>query len=149
MVCEFCSGKKKLFFETKRWSMFLSGDQTYLGRIALVLNRHANSISELTNEEWIELFEAVKRFEYASKKAFEATMLNWTCLMNNAYKEKPPTPHVHWHCMPRYDHPVKFGGEVFVDDAFGQHYKNDAVRKVSAEVKKAIESGLLKYLKKI
>ncbi len=148
MSCEYCSKDLKPFFLAKHWSMLLSSNQTYLGRIALVLNRHCESISELTSEEWDELHKVMKNYEQAAKKAFGATLLNWTCLMNNAYKEKPATPHVHWHCMPRYDHDVTFAGEVFNDEKFGRHYDNAANRKVSAEVKRAIENELLKYLKK-
>lgn len=147
MSCEFCSDKLTPFFTSTSWDMFLSDDQTCLGRIALVLNRHAESISALTTEEWKDLHAAMKKFEDASKKAFGATMLNWTCLMNAAYKEKPATPHVHWHGRPRYEHEVKFAGEVFVDKAFGRHYENNVARKVSPEVAKAIERELLKYLR--
>ena len=147
MSCEFCSDDLKPFFRTQHWSMLLSDNQAYLGRIVLALNRHAKSISELTTEEWNDLHAAMKKFEDASKKAFGATMLNWTCLMNNAYKEKPANPHMHWHARPRYDHEVNFAGEVFVDKEFGRHHNEAVNRKVSPEVAKAIESELLKYLR--
>lgn len=147
MVCEFCSDSLKPFFRTEHWSMLLSDNQAYLGRIVLVLNRHAESISELTGEEWNGIHVAMKNFEQASKKAFGATMLNWTCLMNSMYRQAQPSPHVHWHCRPRYEHEVKFAGEVFVDKEFGRHHDEAANRKVSPQVAKAIESELLKYLR--
>ncbi len=148
MPCNLCLNTERPFFLAERWSMFLLSDQTNLGRIALALNRHCESISELTSEEWNELHNVMKNYEQAAKKAFGATLLNWTCLMNDAYKEKPSTPHVHWHGRPRYDHDVKFAGEVFTDERFGRHYDNAENRKVSPEVAKAIEIELLKYLKK-
>ncbi|MDP3741903.1 MAG: HIT family protein [Candidatus Micrarchaeota archaeon] len=112
------------------------------------MNRHAGSIPELSQEEWADLFEIMKKFENAAKKAFGATSINWTCLMNHAYKLKPYNPHVHWHPRPRYAQPIEFSGETFTDEKFGRHYEAiDANRKLSDEFRKAIESELLKYLR--
>ncbi len=147
MVCDFCSKKKKPFFETKHWRVFLSGDQSYLGRIFIFLNRHAESISELTKEEWIDLLEMMKKFESAALKAFGARLFNWSCLMNNAFQEKNPKPHVHWHCRPRYDEQVEFAGLTFIDSEFGHHYIRERKREVSKEVVTAIQNELLRYLK--
>ena len=53
--CDWCnlSEEDKQFqvYESKSWSVFLSDEQDYIGRCILVLNRHCNSLSELTDDE--------------------------------------------------------------------------------------------------
>jgi len=65
-------------------------------------------------------------------------MFNWTCLMNGAYKNNPPDPHVHWHARPRYSKPVVFEGIEFEDKEFGHHYARHTDREVSTEIFKKI-----------
>ena len=130
--------KKDLIFETKHWRITLTSDQTYLGRSYMDLKGERGSLSELTQEEIIDFFEFVKKFESTLKRAFGAVMFNWTCLMNDAYKEKPYNPHVHFHVRPRYDKEVEFAGETFADPNFAEHYKRGVKREVSDEIRKQI-----------
>lgn len=130
--------KEDLVFDTKHWQVFLSPDQTYLGRGYVSLKREADSLSELTSEEMTDFLELIKKYESALKKAFGAVMFNWTSLMNNAYKEKPYSPHVHFHVRPRYDKEVEFAGETFTDPNFAEHYKRGIKREVSEEVRQRI-----------
>jgi diadenosine tetraphosphate (Ap4A) HIT family hydrolase len=92
----------------------------------------------------------LKKLEKALLKAFNATMFNWTCLMNNAYLEKPPKPHIHWHFRPRYEHPVNFGGMTFFDKEFGRHYKVDSERcgRVPNSIRKKIIERILDNITK-
>ena len=80
----------------------------------------------------------VKKLEAALKKSFDATMFNWSCLMNNAYQNDPPDPQVHWHFRPRYNHKVDFEGEIFEDKDFGHHYARNTDRKISEELSKKL-----------
>jgi len=130
--------KDNLIFETNFWSVFLADEQTYFGRIVVECKREVPSLSELTQNEILDFFEVVKKFENTMKEKFDATMFNWTCLMNNSYKTKPYTPRVHWHCRPRYDHPVFFNGEEFIDPDFANHYNRDLKREISKELEKEI-----------
>ena len=134
-------------YKSEYWQLTVSNEQSYLGRIFLFLNRHAESISDLTEAEWSDLLHVMKKFESAAKQSFGARLFNWTCLMNNAFQEKDSKPHVHWHCRPRYDHEVEFAGLTFSDQEFGHHYSRDRNKKVSSEVVVAIQKELLKYLK--
>lgn len=79
-------------------------------------------MADLTPEEWLDFAKLSKKIETSFKKAFGATMFNWACLMNNAYQEKNPKPHVHWHLWPRYSKPVVIQGIKFEDKEFGHHY---------------------------
>jgi len=126
------------FFETKYWRIVLSIDQRYLGRCVVVLKRRCSTLAELKKEEWLDFAELVKRLESTLKRAFGATMFNWTCLMNDAYQKSPPNPQVHWHFRPRYNHKVKFAGLTLEDPEFGHHYGRTRKHEVSDKVRKRI-----------
>lgn len=141
MECEYCKKSNKdtdFVYETKYWSVFLAPKQGYLGRCVIVLKRHCGDLAELDDEEWLDFKEVVKRLESALKKSFNATMFNWTCLMNNAYQNNPPNPHVHWHFRPRYNHKVEFEGITFEDPDFRYHYDRTRDQKISDEIKRKI-----------
>ena len=121
-------------FETKDWKVYLNPDQYYLGRCRVVVKRGVDRLSDLTNNEWLDFARLVKKFETGLKKAFMATMFNWTCLMNNAYQNNPPNPHVHWHVRPRYKKAVNFEGLKFEDKEFGNHYASGIDRKIPEKV---------------
>lgn len=136
-------------FESKCWQVFLAEEQTYLGYCVVVLKRRpCGDLAELTEEELLDFLKLVKTFEQALKAAFGATMFNWSCLMNNAYQEADPKPHVHWHARPRYNRKVELAGESFEDPNFGHHYVllKDLHKKVSEEVRQAIISKIQEHL---
>jgi diadenosine tetraphosphate (Ap4A) HIT family hydrolase len=79
----------EIIFETKYWTVKLFPDQAYLGRCVILLNRDCGNLSGLTKEEVLDFHEnIVKKLESTFKKVFDATMFNWTCLMNHAYKKE-------------------------------------------------------------
>lgn len=148
MKCKYCQkatarNSATTLYKTDNWCVTLHPAQGYLGRCIVATKRHVESLSDLSEEEWFDFFTLVKKLEPAFKAAFGAEMFNWTCMMNNAYKEKHPYPHVHWHFRPRYRHAVHVGGITFTDSEFGSHY--DRTRKtedVTDEVMYAIAKRL-------
>ena len=124
--CVWCNlseeDRKYQVFETASWSVFLSDEQDYIGRCILVLKRHCGSLSELTDDEWEELRKLICKVETCLKTVLGATLCNWSCLMNNFYKESEPDPHLHIHVRPRYDEPVIVNGHTYNDSEFGHHY---------------------------
>lgn len=121
-------------FETKYWEVYLNPDQYYLGRCVVSIKRDVGEMSLLTKEEWLDFGELVRKIETGFKKIFGATMFNWTCLMNDAYKEEKPHPEVHWHMRPRYSKPVEFASQTFEDKEFGSHYARGTELEVPPEV---------------
>src|SRR4051812_32724823 len=116
--CEICNAlppDHTTILEGKAWQIRLAYDQKYLGRALIMAYRHVGSVSELTEDEWAELHRLIKRYESAITELFGARLFNWACLMNNAFKEDQPQPHVHWHVRPRYSHAVESIGRSFVD----------------------------------
>ncbi len=138
---------ENLIFETEYWSIKLdSTDQTYLGRAVVVLKRNCGDLAELTDEELLDFKKVVIGFENAVRKSFNATMFNWTCLMNGAYQNNPPDPWVHWHVRPRYNHEVQFEGSVFEDTDFGHHYIRGTNRSVDDGMKDKIINAIKRNL---
>lgn len=62
--------------------------------------------------------------------------------MNDAYKNTPPDPQVHWHFRPRYDKPVVFEGVEFVDLNFAHHYDRENKRFLEEDFEQKIISDL-------
>lgn len=134
-------------FETNLWRVVLNQvDQTYLCRCVVVAKRLVGSMSDLTDEEWLDFAKVVKKLEAACRKAFGAALFNWGCLMNHAYRENPPQPQVHWHFRPRYAKSVQCGGETFIDTEFGSHYARGTERKVSPTLANKITEAIREQL---
>lgn len=148
--CDWCnlSEEDKQFqvCESKSWSVFLSDEQDYIGRCILVLKRHCNSMSELTDDEWEELRDLVCKVEECLKAVLGATLCNWSCLMNNFYKEAAPNPHLHIHVRPRYDKPVILNGCTYTDSEFGHHYALNKSGVIPAKDKEEVFIRLKEWL---
>lgn len=67
--CEWCNlseeDKKYLLSDTKYWTVYLADEQDYIGRCIIVLKRHCGSLPELKDDEWMELFLLIKKYENA------------------------------------------------------------------------------------
>ena len=141
MECESCErlkGNNNLICETNYWKISLNPEQRYVGRSVVALKRHCEDLSNLTKEELLDFHVVVKNIETTIKKAFNATLFNWGCLMNDTYQKENPTPHVHWHLRPRYKNPVLLEGILFEDKEFGYHYNREEKRFVPKEVQEKI-----------
>lgn len=134
----------KILFETEHWKVILMDEQSYLGRSVVVLKGSRGDLADLSEEELIDFLGVVRRYESLLRRVFGATMFNWACLMNNAYQDPDPKPHVHWHVRPRYKDPVHLAGEVFEDPNFGHHYLrgSEGDKIVSSELLQKISETL-------
>lgn len=139
------SKPSNFILETKYWEVYLNPDQYYLGRCVVAAKRDVGAMSDLTEKEWLDFSKLVKKMESGFKTAFGATMFNWTCLMNDAYKAEDPHPEVHWHFRPRYAKPVKFAGTKFEDKEFGHHYERKTEFPISAVIEKQIISKIKEF----
>jgi len=146
-ICGFIKSNNNPILETDYWVVLLADDQSYLGRCYITLKRHSGDLIELTKAEWNDLHKIIIKLELSVKKAFGATLFNWACLMNLAYQNNPPNPHIHWHFRPRYDHSVRFEGLTFKDPEFGNHYARGNERSliISKKVQQKIIDRIQKY----
>ena len=107
-------------YKGKNWDIIF-GDwcQEFVGYC--IIGNDKKSLSDLTPEAWEELGKLEKELERVCKKVFGATMFNFACLMNNAYRDNE-TPHVHYHFVPRYKNELKLFGKIYKDKHFGYNF---------------------------
>ena len=86
-----------------------------------IIGNDKETLSELENEAWVELGKIEKELERVCQKVFGATMFNFCCLMNNAYRDNE-IPKVHYHFVPRYKEELKLFGKVYKDRHFGYNF---------------------------
>ena len=86
-----------------------------------IIGNDKESLSDLEPEAWQELGEIEKELERICKKLFDATMFNFACLMNNAYRDGEALK-VHYHFVPRYKNELKLFGKVYKDRHFGYNF---------------------------
>jgi len=149
MTCPICSWSPNnpdylFLYETGHWRAVLAPNQSLVGTCVIHLKRHAGDLADLTPEEMLELLELIRKHEWVLEKALEATMFNWSCYMNHAYRNEPPDPHVHWWAVPRYIHVVKIEDWTFNDPDFGNPYRHERWQEVPAAVRKAIARKIQK-----
>lgn len=143
MACPICTWSPsnldyRFLYETRFWRVVLAPNQSLVGRCVVHLKRHVGDIAALTQDELVEWLEVVKTLEAALRSAFGATMFNWSCYMNHAYRERMPDPHIHWWAVPRYKHSVTIGERTFTDPGFGRPYDHDRWEDVSEGIRQQI-----------
>ena len=70
----------------------------------------------------MDLKHIIKMIENCLKTVLGAELCNWSCLLNDFYKEANPNPHLHLHVRPRYKTPFLLNGIQYADEDFGHHY---------------------------
>ena len=83
-----------------------------------IIGNEQESLSDLEPEAWLELGMLEKELERVCTKLFGATMFNFACLMNNAYRDNVK-PHVHYHFIPRYEERLVLFDKKYRDKHFG------------------------------
>ena len=107
-------------YKGKTWEVvFGEWSQEFIGYSIISCNKE--SLSDLTNDDWLELGVLEKELERVCQKLFGATMFNFSCLMNNAYRDNEK-PHVHFHFIPRYKNAVNLFNKKYIDKHFGYNF---------------------------
>ena len=88
---------------------------------ACIISGHKKCLGDMTSDEWQELGILEKELERVCKKVFGATMFNFACLMNNAYRDNEK-PHVHFWFVPRYKNELKLFNKIYKDRHFGYNF---------------------------
>jgi len=146
LACKHLENPRFEILRTTNWNVVLDTNQAYFGRAYVTLLTHKARLSDLTDEEWQEYAEIVRRLERAYKDLYGADPLNWGCYMNNAFREMPFNPHVSWHVYPRYEKAPEMDGIIFDDPLFGEFYDEHAKRVVSDSTVGHIAAQLIDYL---
>jgi diadenosine tetraphosphate (Ap4A) HIT family hydrolase len=110
--CGLCHKARWQVWARRNWSLYLNHNQNLLGKVMLVLNRHCESVLELTADEWSQLRDEVREAQLALDRLFRPDQYNLMFLMNLDH-------HVHLHVVPRYRTARSYGGQAFDDPDFG------------------------------
>ena len=113
-----------------------------LGKCFLTLNRHEESVSDLSETEWLDLHRQLKRTTKALTEAFAPDHFNYAFLQNQ-------DKHVHFHVIPRFATPRKFAGCLFEDPDFPGHYRVPSPgNMVSGDVLTEVADGIRSTIEK-
>ena len=81
-MCNWCNltaeEQKWKLTESSSWIVYLADKQDYIGRCVIVLKRHCASLSELTDEEWMDLKRIIDKLESSFKDTLGANLSNWS-----------------------------------------------------------------------
>jgi diadenosine tetraphosphate (Ap4A) HIT family hydrolase len=122
MTLALCAGCENFHIDARdlvgswdHWHVVVNHSQNYLGKVMLVLRRHATDVTALTADEQAELWRILGQAKAALIGAFQPDHFNYAFLMNL-------DAHVHLHIIPRYAEPRVFAGMTFADGRLGEHY---------------------------
>ncbi|GAB4147498.1 MAG: hypothetical protein OHK0017_09280 [Patescibacteria group bacterium] len=100
-------------YSFKHWTFEISFRQHTLACFIFFLNRYAEEIHELTNEEWLQFKKLTKIVDTLYQNSFfKPDKINYLQLGNKV-------KHLHFHGIPRYERSINFNGKVWVDRSFG------------------------------
>lgn len=96
------------------WTLEVSFRQHTLGCFIIFANRHIEKISDLENEEIIELKRVMEELEITLSKieTFKPDRFNYLQLGNGLH-------HLHLHAIPRYANLRNYMNKVWVDTTYG------------------------------
>lgn len=113
--CLLCSDLKNdptLIKNYGLWRILIDFKQPTLGSCLIVPHRHIEIISKLTGEEQQEYLLVIKNLDNTLRKSFNPDNINYLMLAMKV-------PHIHWHVVPRYQHPKEFNRIIWTDPNYG------------------------------
>ena len=142
-VCGLCARSLgPIVMESDCWKLVVNVNQNLLGKCFLTLNRHEESVSDLSETEWLDLHRQLKRTTKALAEAFAPDHFNYAFLQNQ-------DKHVHFHVIPRFATPRKFAGCLFEDPDFPGHYRVPSPgNMVSGDVLTEVADGIRNIIEK-
>lgn len=130
MECLICEENKNGLWikKFKYWNLNVCWFQHTLGTLGIILKRHIEKFSDLTQEEITELGEIIK---FSQKILDETFKPDWYNIQANCNWYH----HFHFLVLPRYKEPREFKGKRYKDKTFGQpitytkEKENEKIRK--------------------
>lgn len=95
----------------EHWHLLLRPEQPTLGSLVLILNENKHNYSDISTEAFTEQKQITSEIEQVLKNRFDYSKINYLMLMM-------VDPIVHFHIIPRYEHPVEFCNQEFEDAAW-------------------------------
>lgn len=144
LICRLAAGEEPYSVrEHEHWVLLVSYNQLYLGRMMLIYRYHIGDPYLMPQEHLQDAFRLLKHADRAAREAFGAETVNLALLMNEAYRDPLPDPHIHWHLYPRYRTAPELGGESFPDPNFGDGPLHGRKRVVDDAIRRRITDALI------
>ncbi len=112
ILCELDEENPTFIKDFDYWTLLINYAQPTLGSTLLVLNRHVESLSEVSEEEARDYWKNVGLLEEALRKSFNPQRINYLMLAN-------VVTHAHYHVVPRYEEKINFAGKSWFDENYG------------------------------
>lgn len=139
MKLKFTRRKRGILLKKHRyWTVYLSNNQYYLGKLKILLNRRrVIDLGDLKKPEIRELFQIMKIYRKALMKCFKPDLFNYATLGNQVR-------HHHWHIIPRYKTKRKVNNVVFKDAHWNTPPWPAPYKKIDKKAIKVIRDLILK-----
>ena len=125
-------GEDEPVYRNGKWSLVLANEADYPGFCRVVWNEHVGEMTDLSEEDRVELMNAVWLAEKTVREVMQPDKINLASLGNMV-------PHLHWHIIPRYTNDRNFPDSIWSIPRREVDEKEVAVRKNRlAELRKAI-----------
>lgn len=106
-TCPLCQGlNEELLWRDKLMRIIRVGDVQYPGFCRVILNRHVKEMTDLAQDERIQVLHAVFAVETALRELMRPDKINLASLGNQV-------PHLHWHVIPRFSDDTHFPDPVW------------------------------------
>ncbi len=127
----------------KYWTVYLHGNQGYLGRMYVWLNREGDIDYFLGTmvAERVEFDQIARELWGALTTLFSPDRANWGALSNEA-------PHCHVHLVPRYLSDRAFAGLTFIDKDPKKNWLTDKSLEFSLETLETIRAAIAEELER-
>ena len=137
-ACALCAPELEtpVLRESRHWRTALNRNQNLLGKTIVVLRRHEEAVSRLSQDEWTELRGELAWVTLQLSRAFAPDHFNYAFLQNQ-------DRHVHLHVVPRYARQREVDGLIFEDTAYPDHYRPGEERRLEAGQIAAIASAVV------
>lgn len=116
--------------DLRRTMVFLNWDQSYRGRLMLVLKTHVRDFFSLSQPELLAVVRELRIVERAIQASLKPAMLNYLFMGNKA-------EHAHLHVVPRYREDKNYGASPFLDTSRAERPQlaGDEYRRLAAEIR--------------
>ncbi|TAL47978.1 HIT family protein [archaeon] len=133
MGCRWCeiikNGSDDEIARLKHTVTILNKNQSFKGRVIVMLNRHVENLSELSEPERNGFFSEAVKIANAINTALKPAKLNYALLGN-------VIPHLHWHIIPRYEDDGNWGGPPWPHD--NEEISNDETENLVLKIQNGL-----------
>ncbi|MFH0829989.1 MAG: HIT family protein [Candidatus Aenigmatarchaeota archaeon] len=133
--CKLCNPYSPIIKKLKFWTIILCDDQSVPGYCLIVHNGHIEDPMDTSEEERLELWDAMDKLHDALTELFQPDLFNYMFLGNE-------DRHVHMHVIPRYAVPRMWSGQRFDDHAWGASKWPGIRRELTPELMKKMRDEI-------